>query len=367
MASPMAHVMLDKRPHFCSNLDRWFADRGNTMHDKKPIVGITSGDPAGIGPEVVVKALLDPAVRACCRALVFGDARVLDAARTALRAGLHWQVIRSFDGEAGLSPDGPTLLDFANAPDPLSLRPAADPACGRASVEYVQAAIDLAMSGRIDAIATAPINKEAIGLAGCKFPGHTEILADRTGAQKKVMMLAGGPLRVSLVTIHVGLSQVPKKLTPEGVLDTIAVTHEALVNLFGIEKPRIAVCALNPHAGESGRFGDEEPRIIVPAIRQGRELGIDCTGPYPADTLFYRAARGGFDAVVAMYHDQGLIPLKLLAFESAVNITLGLPIIRTSVDHGTAFDIVGRGVAHPDSMIEAIKMAADFARRKRGK
>jgi len=335
------------------------------MDDRKPIVGITSGDPASIGPEVVVKALLHPAVQACCRALVFGDARVLEAARAALRADLPWRVIQSFEDEADLAPDGPTLLDFANAPDPQSLRPAADPACGRASVEYVHAAIDLAMAGKIDAIATAPINKEAIGLAGCKFPGHTEILADRTGAKKKVMMLAGGPLRVSLVTIHVGLQQVPKKLTAQGVLDTIVVTHEALVNLFGIEKPRIAVCALNPHAGESGRFGDEEPRIIAPAISQGQVLGIDCTGPYSADTLFFRAARGGFDAVVAMYHDQGLIPLKLLAFESAVNITLGLPIIRTSVDHGTAFDIAGKGVANPQSMIEAIKLAAQFAERRR--
>jgi len=234
------------------------------MDDRKPIVGITSGDPASIGPEVVVKALLHPAVQACCRALVFGDARVLEAARAALRADLPWRVIQSFEDEADLAPDGPTLLDFANAPDPQSLRPAADPACGRASVEYVHAAIDLAMAGKIDAIATAPINKEAIGLAGCKFPGHTEILADRTGAKKKVMMLAGGPLRVSLVTIHVGLQQVPKKLTAQGVLDTIVVTHEALVNLFGIEKPRIAVRAQPPRrrVGPVRRRGaaDHRPR-----------------------------------------------------------------------------------------------------------
>ena len=335
------------------------------MATKKPIVGITSGDPAGIGPEVVVKALLDPAVRGCCRALILGDAHVMDRARQMLRANLEWEIIRQYNGEGDLWSDGPTLLDFGNVPNAAALRPVPDPACGRASVEYVQRAIDLAMAGKIDAIATAPISKEAIGLAGYDFAGHTEILAERTGTAKKVMMLAGGPLRVALVTIHIALAQVPKKLTTEGVLDTITITHDALVSMFGIAKPRIAVCALNPHAGEAGRFGDEEPRLIEPAIKRGQAQGINCTGPFPADTIFFRAAKGNFDAVVAMYHDQGLIPLKLLAFESAVNITLGLPIIRTSVDHGTAFDIAGKGVANPESMIEAIRLAAEFAERKK--
>ncbi|HUS59632.1 MAG TPA: 4-hydroxythreonine-4-phosphate dehydrogenase PdxA [Planctomycetota bacterium] len=336
------------------------------MKGRKPIVGISAGDPSGIGPEVVVKALLDERVRQCCRPLVLCDARVLDRARRMLRANIEWRVIHSYEGEHSLAEEGATLLDFNNVPSPEFLKPQPDAACGRASVEYVEKAIDLAMAGKIDAIATAPINKESIGLAGYEFAGHTEILAERTHTPKKVMMLAGGPLRVALVTIHIGLAQVPKKLTTAGVLDTIQVTHDALAGLFGIAAPRIAVCGLNPHAGESGRFGDEEARIIEPAVSEGRNLGIDCTGPYPADTVFYRAAKGAFDAVVAMYHDQGLIPLKLIAFESAVNITLGLPIIRTSVDHGTAFDIAGKGVAHPDSMIEAIKLAALFATQKKG-
>ena len=335
------------------------------MSTKKPIVAITSGDPVGIGPEVVVKALMDPVARGCCRALVFGDARVMDRARQMLRANIEWEIIRQYNGEGDLRAGGPTLLDFANVPDLAALKPAPDAACGRASVEYVQRAVDLAMAGTVDAIATAPISKEAIGLAGYDFAGHTEILAERTGTAKKVMMLAGGPLRVALVTIHIGLAQVPGKITTEGVLDTITITHDALVSMFGIAKPRIAVCALNPHAGEAGRFGDEEPRLIVPAIKQGQARGINCTGPYPADTIFYRAVKGTFDVVIAMYHDQGLIPLKLLAFESAANITLGLPIIRTSVDHGTAFDIAGKGVANPHSMIESIRLAAEFAERKR--
>jgi len=337
------------------------------MGDFRPIVGITSGDPAGIGPEVVVKALQDEDVRRRCRALILGDARVLDHARRALGARIEWKVISEYSGSGDFSDGGPTLLDFANAPDPESLQPIPDAACGRASVEYVTRAIDLAKEGGIDAIATAPINKESIGLAGYEFAGHTEILARRTGAEKKVMMLAGGPLRVALVTIHIGLAQVPGKLSVEKIYDTIRITADALVNMFGIAGPRIAVCGLNPHAGESGRFGDEEARLIEPAIGRARAEGIGCSGPYPPDTIFHKAAKGAFDAVVCMYHDQGLIPLKLLAFESGVNITLGLPIIRTSVDHGTAFDIAGKGVARPDSMIEAIKLAADFARRKKEK
>jgi len=335
------------------------------MNEWKPIIGITAGDPSSIGPEVVVKALLDEAACSTCRPLVLADARVMDRARLMLRAGIEWRVIRSYDSENDLADRGATLLDFVNAPSPEFLKPRPDAACGRASVEYVEKAIDLAMAGKIDAIATAPINKESIGLAGYEFAGHTEILAERTHTPKKVMMLAGGPLRVALVTIHISLAHVPGKLTQAAVLDTIQVTHDALVNLFGIARPRIAVCGLNPHAGESGRFGDEEGRVIEPAIAQGQALGFGCTGPYPADTIFHRAANGGFDAVVAMYHDQGLIPLKLLAFESAVNITLGLPIIRTSVDHGTAFDIAGKGVANPESMIESIKLAALFAAQKR--
>ncbi|NQT18263.1 MAG: 4-hydroxythreonine-4-phosphate dehydrogenase PdxA [Planctomycetes bacterium] len=337
------------------------------MSNSKPVVGITAGDPASIGPEVVVKALRDHAVRRCCRALILGDARPLDAARRAFAPDIEWKVISEYAGADDLAPDGPTLLDFANVPDPDNLEPRPDPVCGRASVEYVMRAIDLAKAGAIDAIATAPINKESIGLAGYEFAGHTEILAERTGAAKKVMMLVGGPLRVSLATIHIAFARVPLELSAEKIYDTISITNEALVSMFGVAEPRIAVCGLNPHAGEAGRFGDEEARLIEPAIRHAQADGIGCSGPHPPDTVFYHAAKGAFDAIVCMYHDQGLIPLKLLAFESGVNITLGLPIIRTSVDHGTAFDIAGKGTAHAESMIEAIKLAADFARRRKEK
>jgi len=335
------------------------------MDDNRPIVGITAGDPAGIGPEVVVKALADDALVHGCRVLVLADARVMDSARHLLGADLPWKVITEYSGPGDLAENCPTVLDFGNAPAADDLKPEPAAACGAASVEYVERAIDFALEGTIDAIATAPINKEAIALAGCRYPGHTEILAERTGTRKKVMMLAGGPLRVALVTIHVALAKVPGLLTVEKVIDTIRITNAGLMELFGIDRPRIAVCGLNPHAGEHGKFGDEEARCIEPAVRQAQGEGIGCSGPYPADTIFHRAAKGEFDAVVCMYHDQGLIPLKLLAFDSGVNITLGLPIIRTSVDHGTAFDIAGKGVAHADSMIEAIRLAADFARRKR--
>ena len=328
----------------------------------RPVVGITAGDPSSIGPEVVIKAMMNPDVRECSRVLILGDARVFDRIRKMLKAGISWKTITSYDGPGDLDAGGmPTLLDFANAPDPETFERKPDATCGRASVEYVERAIDLAMEGKIDAIATAPINKESILLAGSKFPGHTEMLAERTGTEKKVMMLAGGPLRVALVTIHISLAHVPKALSINKIYDTIRITHDSLTGLFGIEKPKLAVCGLNPHAGESGRFGDEEQRLIEPAIKKAQAEGINCSGPHPPDTVFYYAAKGAYDAVVCMYHDQGLIPLKLLAFESAVNITLGLPIIRTSVDHGTAFDIAGRGVASPDSMIEAIKLAAHFA------
>jgi 4-hydroxythreonine-4-phosphate dehydrogenase len=281
--------------------------------------------------------------------------------------GPEWKVISEYAGPGDLWEGGPTLLDFANAPDPHTLEPRPSAASGRASVQYVEKAVDLAQQGAIDAITTAPINKESIALAGYTHPGHTEILAERTGTTKKVMMLAGGPLRVALVTIHVGLAEVPGLLSAEKIFDTIRITNEALVNLFGVARPRIAVCGLNPHAGEGGRFGSEEARLIQPAIERAQAEGVDCSGPHPPDTVFHRAAKGSFDAVVAMYHDQGLIPLKLLAFESGVNITLGLPIIRTSVDHGTAFDIAGQGIANPDSMVEAIKLAACFARRRKRK
>jgi 4-hydroxythreonine-4-phosphate dehydrogenase len=232
---------------------------------------------------------------------------------------------------------------------------------GEASMRFCLDAIDAAQKKIVDAVVTAPIAKESWRLAGYHFPGHTELFAQRTGARRFAMMFAGGPLKVVLATVHIGLNSLWGRLNIGAVFQPIELIHEALVNWFDIPKPRIAVAGVNPHASENGQFGDEEERIITPAITMAREQGIDCSGPYPPDTVFLAARDGKFDAVVAMYHDQGLIPVKLLAFDQAVNITIGLPIIRTSPDHGTAFDIVGRNRANPGSMRAAIQMAIDMA------
>jgi 4-hydroxythreonine-4-phosphate dehydrogenase len=232
---------------------------------------------------------------------------------------------------------------------------------GEASMRFCLDAIDAARKGIVDAVVTAPIAKESWKLAGYHYPGHTELFAEKTGARRHAMMFAGGPLKVALATVHIPLNGLWGRLNIGAVFHPIELLHETLVNWFEIPKPRIAVCGLNPHAGENGQFGDDEDRIIRPAILMARDQGIDATGPYPGDTVFLAAKEGKFDAVVAMYHDQGLIPVKLLAFDQAVNLTIGLPIVRTSPDHGTAFDIVGRNRANPGSMRAAIEMAIDLA------
>ncbi|MFZ1746009.1 MAG: 4-hydroxythreonine-4-phosphate dehydrogenase PdxA, partial [Nitrospirales bacterium] len=227
----------------------------------------------------------------------------------------------------------------------------------------IQTAVRLAQAGCVQGIVTAPINKHAIHLAGHTYPGHTEMLADLTKAQESGMMIVGGPLKILFATTHLALRDVPNILTSTTNLRAIRLAHQGLTRLFHIQKPRIGVAGLNPHAGENGLFGDEEGRIIQPAIRQAKKQGIACTGPHPADTLFGKAVRGSFDGIVALYHDQGLIPLKTVAFGHCVNITVGLPIIRTSVDHGTAYDIAGQGKADPTSLVEAIEMAARLSTR----
>jgi 4-hydroxythreonine-4-phosphate dehydrogenase len=232
-------------------------------------------------------------------------------------------------------------------------------------VLFIKKAVELAQLGCIDGIVTAPINKEAINMAGCHFPGHTELLADLTKTQESGMMIVGGPLRIMFVTTHVAIKDLPSLLTQAKIEKAIRLAHLALRDLFGIKKPKVGVAALNPHAGEHGLFGDEEVRVILPAARAAQAQGICASDPLPADTLFGKAARGDYDGVVALYHDQGLIPLKLVAFGTCVNLTVGLPIIRTSVDHGTAFDIVGKGIADPGSLVEAIKLAATLAARRR--
>jgi 4-phospho-D-threonate 3-dehydrogenase / 4-phospho-D-erythronate 3-dehydrogenase len=285
-----------------------------------PRVAITIGDPAGIGPEIAAKAAADPRVREVCVPVLFG--RIYTPG---IRAG-------ALSAEAG-----------------------------RAAYEAVVAAAGAAMSGEVDAIATAPINKEALALAGLPWRGHTDLLAHLTGAAPVAMMFYSEALRVVLATVHVPLAEVPRALTRAALDDVIRLSARGLPR-FGFERPRLAVCGLNPHAGEGGVLGDEERRVMAPAIEACRRDGIGVTGPYPADTLFVRASRGEFDAVIACYHDQGLIPVKLLAFGKAVNVTLGLPIIRTSVDHGTAFDIAGRHAADHGSMVEAVRLAARLAR-----
>jgi len=312
-----------------------------------PRIAITMGDPAGVGPELCLRLLRDERVRALCVPLVFGSAGVL--ARVARHLG--WP-----------EPDRAAVRDLG-AIDADTLVPGAvSAACGRAAYEYVTFTIDEALAGRVDAICTGPLHKEALHAAGVPFPGHTEILASRTGAPRHCMMLTAEAITCSLVTVHVGYSEVPALLTVESVRDTIDLTAEAMRRIRG-RAPRLLVCGLNPHAGEHGLFGSgEEERIIAPAIEAARAAGIDVRGPLPPDTAFLPKLRAACDAYVCMYHDQGLIPLKALAFEDAVNVTLGLPIVRTSVDHGTAFDIAWKGVADVSSFVQAVALAAKLAR-----
>lgn len=315
---------------------------------KKPRIGMTMGDPNGISPEIVVKALNSDEVTSVCSPVVYGSGDILEAAARLTGMKLGCPIY---------DPSGFTSAD---------LKPCrVDKKAGEASLSYIREAVKAAMSGGIDAIVTAPISKESTHLAGSQFPGHTEMLKELTRADEAVMMFEGGSFRVVLVTIHTALRNVPDLITKERVLSVIKITNRALVDKFKIPKPRIAVCGLNPHAGESGAFGDEEILHISPAVAEARKLGIGITGPLPADTLFYYANQGKWDAIVAMYHDQGLIPFKMLSFNVGVNLTLGLPIIRTSPDHGTAFNIAWKGVADPSSMIAAVKVAARLASRPR--
>jgi 4-hydroxythreonine-4-phosphate dehydrogenase len=335
--------------------------RPNSTVTVKPILAITMGDPSGVGPEIVVKALASPRLRRVCRPLVVGRLPVMAAAARA--AGSDIEFVPVGDKLPAARRSRCPLVETGPERDPIP--PFGRPSAigGRAAIEAITEAICLALDGRADAIVTAPISKEAIRAAGSPFPGHTEMLAAFTGAKRHAMMLVGGPLRVSLATIHVPLAQVPSLITARGVRDVIELTWEA-VRRLGLRRPKIAVCGLNPHAGEAGIMGGEERRVIAPAVRALAKRGVPVSGPYPADTVFFRAARGEFAAVVAMYHDQGLGPLKTLAFDTGVNLTLGLPIIRTSVDHGTAFDIAGTGRASAQSLLAAVELAATMARSR---
>lgn len=316
-------------------------------------LAITMGDPGGVGPEVTVKAVMSPEVRSCSAPIVIGDRIVMEEALRLIDPLLKLNIIGTPE-ESRPSPGVVELIDLRLLRN--FERGKATPDGGTASAGYIRKATGLALDKKVDGIVTAPISKEAMKMAGMKWPGHTEMLAALTSADDYAMMLAGGPLRVILVTIHTSLRSVPDKISKNSVLRTIRLARKAC-GMMGIERPRIAVAGLNPHAGEAGIFGREEMEEIIPAVKEAAKEGIEALGPFPPDTVFNKAYKGEFDIVVCMYHDQGLIPLKMIAFETGINVTVGLPIIRTSPDHGTAYDIAWKGRANPSSMIEAIKMA----------
>lgn len=327
---------------------------------KRPLIGITMGDPVGVGPEIALRAFQDPAIFAACRPFLIGDLQVLSSADQQIKSGLRIREINHPD-QAIDSPGVMNLIGQSHLDSAKAMPGSPTPETGKAMVAYVMTAIDMALNRQIQGFATGPINKAAMRLAGFSFKGHTELLSERTGTDHVVMMMAGDKLRVSLVTTHEPIKNVPDILTEENVFRTIAITHQALVDRFGIPAPRLAVAGLNPHAGEAGIMGTEDDRIIAPAVDRSRKGGYDADGPFPPDTVFYLAVKENWDAVICMYHDQGLIPFKMLHFDDGVNTTLGLPIIRTSVDHGTAYNIAGTGRAKPGSLIAAIKMAAKQA------
>jgi len=336
---------------------------GNNSITEQMVIGITMGDAGGIGPEVIVKALADPAIRRAAKFVIFGMNEQLCYAADAAEIEPFWgrhqheKISREY-------PYKVVVADYDEYSVPPWVRGPSKMA-GEASIRFCLDAIDAARAGIIDGVVTAPISKQSWKLADAEWPGHTEMLAARCKSPRKVMMFVAGPLKLALATIHEALFEVRHKFTIGCVFEPIDLLNEALKQYFDVENPRIGVAALNPHAGEDGQFGDEEQRIISPAILLAQEQGINCLGPISADTLFLRAAQGEFDGVVAMYHDQGMIPVKMLDFEHAVNITIGIPIIRTSPAHGTAFDIAGKNIANPAGMKSAITTAIRMAKTKK--
>ncbi len=331
-----------------------------TMSDL-PLLAITLGDPAGTGPELLTKALLSPDVQSLCRPLVIGDASVLEAACKYTGATARVRAVSSPE-TATFAPDELSVLDLNNVDLSRLHLGQADPMCGHAAYEYVKTAAELALAGRVGGIVTSAINKAALNAAGHHFDGHTGLLADVCQAPGATMMLVADKLRVSHVSTHVSLRKAIDRVRPERIIKVLQLPHAAVQRL-GIAKPKLAVAGLNPHAGEGGLFGDEEAAYIAPAIEQARALGMDVSGPWPGDTVFFRAAQGEFDGTVAMYHDQGHVAAKMLGIWRGVNVTLGLPIIRTSVEHGTDFANAGTGRGDPRSLLEAIKLAAALARQ----
>ena len=317
-------------------------------------IAITMGDAAGIGPEIIVKALYCAEIRDFCAPFVIGSRAVMQEAIDLLKLPLKLRLIKTPDEcKSGIGMIELIDVEISEAFE----KGKATAKNGKACVSYIKKAVELALNKKVDGIVTAPISKEALKMAGIKWHGHTEMLAELTDTKDYAMMLAGEPLKVILVTIHTPLRSVPDMITRERVLKTIRLAKKAC-SMMGIENPRIAVAGLNPHAGEAGIFGDEESSEIIPAIEEAKKFGIHAAGPYPPDAVFNKAYNGEIDMVVCMYHDQGLIPLKMIAFDRGVNVTIGLPLVRTSPDHGTAYDIAWKGIANPSSMLEAIKLAA---------
>lgn len=360
--------MKDKQPNCvlfamdCPQNDMKKSDLNNSITEQ-PVIGITMGDAAGIGPEIVVKALDDPRIRRSAKFIVFGMNEQLCYAADAAEIEPFW----GRHQHEKISRDYPYKVVVADY-DEFSVSSwfrSPSRASGEASMRFCLDAIDAALAGIIDGIVTAPISKASWKLAGATWPGHTEMLAEKCKSKRKVMMFVAGQLKVALATIHEPLFEVRNKFTIGCVFEPIDLLNTALKEIWGLENPKIGVAALNPHAGEDGQFGDEEKRIIKPAILLAREQGINCHGPFSADTIFLQAIRGRFDAVVAMYHDQGMIPVKLLDFEHAVNITIGIPIIRTSPVHGTAFDIAGKNIADPSGLKSAIITAIQMAKTRK--
>ncbi len=328
----------------------------------KPTIAITMGDPCGIGPEIIIKSIIGGKLESLCNIVVLGDPGVFEENIKTLGADLDIVEVRDTKELSASSTKLYILPVCLERRFSISWGKATSDG-GRLSKLAIDKAVELATNGSVDAITTAPINKKAVNMAGLKFSGHTEYLAELTGSDKYAMMLVGGGLRVVVVTTHLAVKDVPDMIKRQRVFDKISIAHESGL-FFGLNKPRLAVCALNPHAGDGGVFGTEEADEILPAIKQAVDMGIDADGPLVADTLFTKEHLVNYDIVVAMYHDQGLIPLKMNSFGHGVNITLGLPIIRTSVDHGTAYNIAGLSLADPGSLHSALTVAVDAHKYK---
>lgn len=331
----------------------------------KPILAVTMGDPAGTGPELITKAFLLPEVRAVCRPMVIGDAAVMRAAAAFTRSGAKFRTINSPDAATD-DPATIEVVDLANVASAGLVRGKVSRAAGQAAYEYIRRAVEFAQAGAAHAVVTSAINKAALHAAGHLYDGHTELLAELCGRPKITMMLVADQLRICHVSTHVSLKEAIERVRPERIVTVIKIARAGVQEL-GIADPHIAVAGLNPHAGEEGIFGDEEIKYIAPAIEQARALGFRVSGPYAGDTVFFRTMQGQFDCAIAMYHDQGHVAAKMLGIWLGVNVTLGLPIIRTSVEHGTDFDNAGTGRGDPRSLVAALKLAATIARNRLAK